>query len=281
MPRRRRNSGDAGQRASPLAPFTITQREIGWWPKNETHAKQEVEMADKQSAKRAPFEPTTADQNPAGVSPPPSAKIPHDEPISITKPSEGSLDKFRSRRSSSIQGVETLLTALPHHNIADAKDWVQLHPNEEEYWSPEYCFVNIPIKGQKRETLHLIDEDLAVRYLPSGRIQRFRLALATKPYDDFFLCHVPSQNLDNSWNDSNLRGCLQAKTLWTQATSRRHEGADGYKIDSAKDKDAFPKPNWPTQKLVQLILATFDGRMIEDEEHPGLLRLIGAKQSIS
>ena len=37
-----------------------------------------------------------------------------------------------------------------------------------KYWSPELCFVNVPIKGQKRDTLHLIDEDLAMRYLPSG-----------------------------------------------------------------------------------------------------------------
>jgi hypothetical protein len=56
---------------------------------------------------------------------------------------------------------------------------------------------------------------------------------------------------------------------------------DGYKIDSAKDQDAFPQPNWPTQKVDQLILATFNGRMIATDNHPGLLRLIGAKQSLS
>jgi hypothetical protein len=72
--------------------------------------------------------------------------------------------------------------------------------------------VHVPIKGQKRDLLHLINEELAECYLPSDRIQRFRLALATKPYDVFFLCHVPSQNLDNAWNDSNLRACHQAKT---------------------------------------------------------------------
>ena len=75
---------------------------------------------------------------------------------------------------------------------------MRLHPDEETYWSHELCFVNVPIKGQKRDTLHLIDEDLAMRYLPSGKIQRFRLALATKPFDVFFLCHVPSRNLTTS-----------------------------------------------------------------------------------
>jgi len=120
-----------------------------------------------------------------------------------------------------------------------------------------------------------------MRHLPSARVERFRLALATKPYDVFFLCHVPTQNLDNSWNDTNLQACLQAKTLWTQATSRRDEGVDGYDVKSTRDETPFPEPNWPTQTLEALILTTFGGRMINCEDHSGLSRLIGAKQSTS
>ena len=84
-------------------------------------------------------------------------------------------------------------------------------------------------------------------------IQRFRLALATKPYDVFFLCHVPTQNLDNSWNSTQPGGCEQAKTRWVKATSRKDEGVEGYKIDFARDADAFPEPKWPTQSLGELI----------------------------
>lgn len=200
------------------------------------------------------------------------------QPMSIAKPDTFSLDAFKSKRSPGLAGVETLITAIPHHTMAQAKDWVRLQPDEENYWSSEFCFVHVPIKGV-RETLHLITEELAMRFLPSGRVQRFRLALATKPYDRFFLCHVPSQNLDNQWNDTNLASCQQAKTLWTQATSRRDEGVDGYKIDFAKDPDAFPEPSWPKQRLDELIMVTFAGRMITSENHPGLLRLVGARQS--
>jgi hypothetical protein len=139
----------------------------------------------------------------------------------------------------------------------------------------------VPIKGQKRETLHLIDEELAMRHLPSSRIQRFRLALATKPHDAFFLCRVPSQNLDNPWNDTNLQACRQAKKHWTQATSRKGENAEGYQISYARDQDSFPEPNWPKQTLDELIRVTFAGCMIDREDHPGLLRLLGAKQSLS
>jgi len=204
-----------------------------------------------------------------------------DEALSVPKPDTFSLNKFKSKRAAAIANVETLLTALPHHPISQAKDFVRLHPDEEKYWSPELCFVNVPIKGQKRDTLHLIDEELAMRYLPSAKILRFRLALATKPGDVFFLCHVPSRNTDNPWNASNLQACEQAKTLWIQATSRKEEGVEAYKIDVARDADAFPAPKWPTQTLEEIIGRTFEGRRIETADHPGLLRLIGAKQSVS
>jgi hypothetical protein len=206
---------------------------------------------------------------------------PETEPVSIPKPGEFDLSKFKSSRAAAVAGVETMLTALPHHSISQAKDFVRLHPNEQKYWSDELCFVNVPIKGQKRDTMHLIEEQLAMRFLPSAKIIRFRLALATKPHDVFFLCHVPSQNLDNNWNVSNLQACEQAKQLWTQATSRKEEGVEAYKIDSSHHTDAFPDPKWPAQSLDELIVRTFTGRTIEDDKHPGLARLIGARQEIS
>jgi hypothetical protein len=197
----------------------------------------------------------------------------------IAKPSTFSLDQFKSKRAATLANVQTLQTALPHHKLSEAKDFVRLHPNKVEYWSDQaLCFVNVPIKGQRRETLHLITEDLALRYLPSGAILRHHLALATKPHDVFFLCHVPSENFDNSWNESNLQACEQAKRLWTKAISRKAEGVEAYKIEMALDQDAFPEPKWPTQSLSELIEVTFAGRMIDREDHPGLLRLRGARQ---
>jgi hypothetical protein len=204
-----------------------------------------------------------------------------EEAASVAKPEGFNLDKFKSRRAAAMANVETLPNALPVHTIAQAKDFVRLHPEEDKYWSPELCFVSVPSKGSKRDTLHLIEEDLAMKFLPSARIQRFRLALATKPYDVFFLCQVPSQNLDNTYNASNLEACGQAKTFWTLATSRREEGVEAYKVTFSRDRDPspFPEPKWPSQSLAELIEKAFAGRMIKDETHPGLLRLIGARQS--
>jgi len=201
-----------------------------------------------------------------------------DAPQSIAKPKGSGLDKFKSKRASAIANVETLVTALPIHKLADAKDFVRLHPDEDNYWSDELCFVSVPIKGQKKDLLHLIEENLAMDYLPSARIMRCRLALATKPYDTFFLCQVPSRNLDNGFNSTSLVACEQAKRLWTQATSRKDEGVEAYKVDKARSEEAFPEPKWPTQTLDELITSTFGpDRMIEDENHPALRRLIGEK----
>jgi hypothetical protein len=84
------------------------------------------------------------------------------ETISIAKPSAFNLDKFKSKRGPAVAGVDTDYGALPHHSISQAKDFVRLHPDEAEYWSDELCFVNVPIKGVKRDTLNLIDEELAL-----------------------------------------------------------------------------------------------------------------------
>jgi hypothetical protein len=199
------------------------------------------------------------------------------EAVSVPKPAALTLDRFKSKRTNTIAGVGTLQTALPIYKISGANDFVRMHPNEETHWSDEICCVNVPVKGQKDATLHLIDEELAMQYLSNKRIQRFRLALAAKPGDIFFLCQIPTQNLDNPWNVSNLQACEQAKTQWLMATSRKEEGAEGYKIDFTRDQNAFPEPNWPSGSLDEIILKAFPGRFITDERDPAFLRLIGAK----
>jgi hypothetical protein len=204
-----------------------------------------------------------------------------DNVISIAKPKTSALDKFKSKRSADIANVGTLLAALPVHRIAQAKDYVRLHPDEENYWSDELCFVTIPVKGQREGLKHLISEDIAVTYLDDDGIERCRLALAAKPGDCFFLCIVPTQNLDNVWNSESVTACEMAKERWVKVSSRKSEGVEGYKIRYAKDDDAFPSPEWPRQTLEEILLTTFEEkRQITDPDHEGLRRLLGAKQII-
>jgi hypothetical protein len=169
---------------------------------------------------------------------------------------------------------------LPIHNISGAKDFVRLHPDETTYWSSERSFVNVPIKGQTEGTMHLIKTELAKRHLPTGRLEHYRLALATKPHNVFFLCQMRARNLENSWNKSHAEACELAKTRWVMATSLKPQGLDKYKIDFARNPEAFPEPKWPSQSLNELLAVTFNGRMIMSEDDPALLRLVGDKQAL-
>jgi hypothetical protein len=246
-------------------------QDSGWWHKAITGSGRAGEIAQQHE------EPVMAKIKAVEVE---KAETP-EENISIAKPGEFDLNKFKAKQTATVANVETLQSPLPVHNMAAAKDFVRLHPDEQNCWSDELCFMEVPIKGQKRNTLHLITEDLALQFLEAGEIRRFRLALASKPNDVFFLCEVPTQNLDNSWNDTNLEACGKAKMLWTKAISRKSEGAENYKITFAKEPDAFRDPDWPKQSLGELIARAFAGRMIETEDHPALLRKIGARQSLA
>ena len=194
--------------------------------------------------------PTLAD-TPVDLPPSPSAETPvevpresapNEKPLSIEKPKGSGLARFKSTNLEP-EKVETLLTGLPHYPMSAAKFWVSLHPDEAAYWSDEYCFVDVPVQGQKDKTLHLIMTDLA-RKLPPGRVQKFRLALASKPHDVFFLAHVPSRNLDNEWNKTNLQACEQAKKLWTMVATRERDRGLSHRFLARGEggQKAVPRP---------------------------------------
>jgi hypothetical protein len=206
----------------------------------------------------------------------------------IAKPKRKfSFEKCKADDVGSMAGVGTLPQELPHYKISEAGDFVRLHPDDRDpdeggYWSSGLSFVNVPIKGSNRENLHIIDKQLALLYVDSGKIKRFRLALATKPDDVFFLCHVPSVNLDNTWNRESLKACEQAKTRWVEAISRKSENKEGYLIKVAQEADAFHEPRWPALTFEEIVGATFgEDRFIDREDHPALDRLLGRRPKLA
>ena len=202
-----------------------------------------------------------------------------EDSVGIPRPTNKfSMDQFRVSEDG-VKSVGTLIHALPCYKISDAGDFVRLHPDEENYWSCPFYLVEVPIKGQKKKSkTHLVTEAIADAYLGRSKVKRVRLALASKPFDNFFLCIVPAQNEDNSFNESALRWCEVAKAKWVEVY--REENKDAYAGRFPIDADAFDEPNWPTQPLEDLIGATFDGCLIIDSEHEGLKRLRGQKQSL-
>ena len=71
---------------------------------------------------------------------------------------------------------------------------------------------------------------------------------------------------------------IGAKIMLDQFTKT---GVEGYKIEFARDQEAFPATKWPSRSLDELLEVTFREANIDHDRHPGLLRLIGAKQDLT
>jgi hypothetical protein len=187
-------------------------------------------------------------------------------------------ERFRSSTAAIIAGpgVNPQLLALPVMRIAEAKDYVRLHPDEEAYWTGVMCFALVPI-DVKRTELHPIDEGLAMQYLHESKIKRYRLALASRPYKGaLFLCIVPSQNLENGYNRTGLEICTIGKTSWVQAVSLKYKGVEAYEPVLAENQNAYnDRLEWPTATMDEILDVTFAGKMIETPDCPAMLRLRG------
>jgi|SRR5262249_21315518 len=84
----------------------------------------------------------------------------------------------------------------------------------------------------------------------------------------------------NKFKSKKAAALTNIETLPTEL--KIHKGVETYKVDYARNQDAFPEPKWSTaQTLDDLILTRFSGLIIEAADHPGLLRMIGAKQANS
>ena len=92
-------------------------------------------------------------ENTGALTPEENSVTPEENSVPIAKPGEFNLDKFKAKRTATVANVETLPSPLPVHNMAAAKDFVRLHPDEENYWSAELCFMYVPIKGQKNHSV--------------------------------------------------------------------------------------------------------------------------------
>ena len=194
----------------------------------------------------------------------PENSPPDEAPMSIPKPSKSQLDMFKSTRDPSIAGVETLLTALPHHNMSEAKDWVRLHPDEENYWSPELCFVHRADQRAKTRPA-ASDQRRSGQALPRQRSDP-ALSLGAGDQSRTTSSFSVTCRRRTSTTPGTTPACglaCRPRAKWAQATSRKGENAEGYQITYAKDQDSFPEPNWPKQTLDELILVTFNGRMID------------------
>jgi len=202
----------------------------------------------------------------------------------IRKPSATSaLNKFKSKRAPGLPGTNSRPDVLDIRRIGELKDYVRVSPLEH-HWSEEFCFTAVPIDGQKDSIMHLITEELAEKYLPPKLVLRFQLALASgATKGSFFLCVVPSKNLNNGYNQSARDCCIEGKHRWVMASALKEKNQERYHVNYAEDEDFAPAPDWESMPTVdELLLTKFAGLLsIDTPDHPALLRRRGKRQVAS
>ena len=75
----------------------------------------------------------------------------------------------------------------------------------------------------------------------------------------------------NSWNDSSVRAVERAESQWVRIESNNI--AAQYEVIVAKED--LGAPQWPNQSMQELVLACFDGRIIQNVDHPVIRDLEG------
>jgi hypothetical protein len=200
--------------------------------------------------------------------------------ISIPKPEAFDLDEFKSTHADGMPGVDIKPAALDILRCGEVGDYFRVSPDENKHWSDPLCFVNVPIEGVRNGTLHLITQQLADKFLKHKQIKRMRLVLATKPETgSFFLVECPCINMDNQYNRTAADGLIKCKTEWMMASTLKDKktGNGRYHFERAGEQDFVDAPVWLDQTINELVLITFEGRIIRKADDPGLLRLRGMK----
>src|SRR5260370_34282173 len=86
----------------------------------------------------------------------------------IAKPPAYDMKRFLSKTPDTIAKVGVIPAILPQYRIADANDFLKLHPDREHYWSGEVCFGDVPSRGIRDNVSHLSDDAIPILHLYGG-----------------------------------------------------------------------------------------------------------------
>jgi hypothetical protein len=202
----------------------------------------------------------------------------------IPKPEAFDLDEFKSTHSDGMPGVDVKPAALDIQRLGVVGDYFRVSPDEDKHWSQPLCFVLVPVEGVRHGgILHMITQRLAHQFLKPKQIKRMRLVLATKPETgSFFLVECPRINMDNQFNRTAADGLVKCKTQWMMPSTLRDKktGNGRYHFEPAGHQDFVDEPVWLAQTINELVLITFEGRIIRAADDPALFRLRGMRLPI-
>ena len=164
----------------------------------------------------------------------------------IQKPSAFSLDKFKSKRPTARPAsvpcwAPCRITLSPKRRISSG--YTRMRPIGRPSCASSLCRSS----GRRRCSLDPPDRRGSRDQVSAGREDHPAcLALASKPYDVLFLGHVPTTNLDNSWNESNLAVASRRGALGAIDESEG-PGAEATRSRS-RIRRRSPSPNGPRRR---------------------------------
>jgi hypothetical protein len=199
--------------------------------------------------------------------PKPSDTPPESASPSNVNPKPGAFDPSRYRLSqdfAAATGVSEVVTTVDVRRPRN-QEWFQAHPDPA--WSMS---VAVLVAEQEKETF-LVDPDI----LPSVRdevVPKILVACMTREGQPIIWPIKLPDSLGrlDTWNLSALAACEVAKTKWTRLASDQAHGR--YRTQVARTDQSAP--SWPLS-FPQLLEIAFQGREINDLNHPVLRRLRG------
>src|SRR5260370_2281712 len=75
----------------------------------------------------------------------------------IAKPPAYDMKRFLSKTPDTIAKVGVIPAILPQYRIADANDFVRLHPDRENSRSEQLCFLELPTPVMRSHSTHVTD----------------------------------------------------------------------------------------------------------------------------
>ncbi|HUF63542.1 MAG TPA: hypothetical protein VMN36_15810 [Verrucomicrobiales bacterium] len=148
------------------------------------------------------------------------------------------------------------------------KTWFQTYPDESN-WKR---FFLLKLDQEMGEIMYLVAPEMVIQV--EDVVKPYALVPFITPNGDigFWPIGLPDAGGRwNSWPESAMMIAVEAKSEWRRLVSDKYSGSYNRKIPLA----VHPGPEWPTwEKIQELRLAAFNGRIIDSEDHPEIRKLL-------
>jgi len=179
------------------------------------------------------------------------------------------IDKIKSLRINTSQldllGVTKVVTHIAITKPGNTT-FFRVHPD------PEWTFDVITYDDKGGQEVYVVSPEVVSVFGKTAR--SVRLYLAIDRSQNLFLIPLPLPDSDgkwDQWHQSRSVALKLAQEQWVRIQA--NQKSSSYDVMVAKGD--LPEPEWPSCSLEEILVKAFQGRVIEDENHPVVRSLLG------